>query len=164
MRNNSLYLSLGSNIEPRLKYIKNAVVLLNEVFTFVKASFIYETKALEFTEQNDFYNICILYKTEIDDPFIILNIIKDIEKKTGRHYNCVLKGPREIDIDIVFFDEKNIVSDKLKIPHEKMHERRFVLVPLLEILSKDDDFFKKYDFNKFLNDTTDQKIIKIGEL
>ena len=74
------------------------------------------------------------------------------------------KGPRIIDIDILFFEDIVIDSEKLSIPHKGMFNRKFVLKPLLEILPKDSAYIKKYDLIDCLKKVDNQKIVKIGEL
>ena len=160
-----LILSLGSNIEPKRVHLENAVKKLNEVFIFNKISLLYETEAVDYIEQDDFYNICISYFTEINDPFLVLDKILKIENDLGRDRDVnIPKGPRVIDIDILLFGEYEINTDRLTIPHERMFERRFVLEPLVEILPKSSLFFSKYDIKCSLDKVKMQKISTIGAL
>jgi 2-amino-4-hydroxy-6-hydroxymethyldihydropteridine diphosphokinase len=163
---NNLFLSLGSNIPPETVHLSQAVDLLNAEFKFLKISSLYKTAPVDYEDQSDFYNLCVKYETKIDDPFKILDIVKGIEREVGRKKGLA-KGPRKIDIDIIFFGEYSVTADKLTIPHSRMQYRKFVLEPLIEILEifKEDSFYlKKYDLinkNKKIND---QKVVKIGEL
>ncbi len=162
---NILILSLGSNIEPRIFYLKSAVNLLNKHFNFGRISSVYLTDPVDCTEKNKFFNICAEYKTEINDVFEILKIIEDIEVKVGRDKkNKGLCRSREIDIDILFFNKLKIKTEKLTIPHKKMFERLFVLKPLIEILSKDSEYLKEYDIINFHDKIKDQNIKLLGDV
>ncbi|MCP2605141.1 2-amino-4-hydroxy-6-hydroxymethyldihydropteridine diphosphokinase, partial [Candidatus Aminicenantes bacterium AH-873-B07] len=126
-------------------------------------SSIYLTQPVEFLEQNWFYNLVLEAETKLQ-PFELLNLIKEIEKEMGRK-TVIEKGPRNIDIDIILAEEKIIKSEKLRIPHPRMHLRNFVLAPLTEISpevihpelnkniktlftqSKDNSIIKKLDDN-----------------
>ena len=130
-----LLLSLGSNIEPRDFYLKKAIFLLNKSFEFVSNSSLYKTHPMYDTNQDYFYNMCVFYKTENSDVFDILSITKGIEDIIGRNkINDRPKGPRNIDIDIIFYSDLKINSDNLNIPHKGLFERNFVMMPLVEIL------------------------------
>jgi 2-amino-4-hydroxy-6-hydroxymethyldihydropteridine diphosphokinase len=159
---NKLILSLGSNIEPRLDYLKEAILLLNAEFKFIRVSSVYETGPVDYLKQDDFYNICAEYETGADDPFELLKITKEIEKKIGRG-KSIDKGPRKIDIDIIFFGNHSENTEVLMIPHKEMLKRKFVLEPLLEILPEDSEYIEKYDLVNINSGISDQKTIKIGE-
>jgi 2-amino-4-hydroxy-6-hydroxymethyldihydropteridine diphosphokinase len=160
-----LYLSLGSNIEPKDEKLKIALKALVEYFAFVKVSSVYLTEPLLDTEQDSFLNIVALYKTEINDPEEILKITKGIEKKLGRIKDIKRpKGPRLIDIDILLFGEDEYVSDELTLPHKGLFFRKFALKPLIEILPKESIYYKKYKLKKHLKEVNGQKIKKIGVL
>lgn len=123
---NDLILSLGSNIEPKEVYLKKAIKKLNNFFELVKISSLYKTYPLEDTDQEIFYNLCVNYKTGINNPDEVHKITREIEKKLGRIKDeSRPKGPRIIDIDIIFFNDFEVKSEKLKIPHEKMFFRNF---------------------------------------
>ena len=160
---NKLFLSLGSNIEPKLSYLTEAIRLLNAEFDFVSASAVYRTAPVDYTAQEDFYNLCAEYETDNDDPFVVFEIIKGIEKKIGRE-KTFDKGPRKIDIDIIIFGEHSVNSEALNIPHREFLNRRFVLEPLMELLPEDSEYIKKYDLVNRLNSIGSQPVIKIGEL
>ncbi len=160
-----LVLSLGTNIEPRTYYLKRAVRLLNGKFKFVKLSSLYETSPVDETDQSMFYNIAAVYETGIKDPLDVLKVTQSIERRIGRHKDANRpKGPRIIDIDIIFFDDIEIKSEKLTIPHERFFYRKFVLVPILEVLENGSAYLEKYDIKKQLNCITGQTITKIGDL
>ncbi len=160
-----LILSLGSNIEPRRIYLNEAIKELNKIFVFNKISSLYQSEAVEYTEQGDFYNICASYYTEMNDPFEILDKILEIEVLLGRKRDKNKpKGPRTIDIDILLFGDYEVNSERLTIPHKSMFERKFVLVPLMEVLSEESIYFTKYDLYHFLDKVKMQRIENIGAL
>lgn len=127
-----IVLSLGSNIEPRIEFIRLAVYYLREFFDIFYISSLYETDPIGYVEQGKFINLVIVGNSK-KVPFELLNSVKDIERMVGR-IERFRWGPREIDIDIVYY--KNIVfkSDKLTIPHKERLNRSFVLFPLFEVL------------------------------
>lgn len=131
---NEVYLSLGSNLGDRKKNILNAVGQLEANFNQkVTISPFYESKALGFESKQNFLNICAKTKTKIS-PQELLNIIHEIEKKLGR-IRVKNSGyvDRIIDIDILFYGQTVINKKNLKIPHPKIYERKFVLIPLQDI-------------------------------
>ncbi len=99
-----------------------------------KKSSLYLTEPVDFMKQDWFVNSAISVLTELE-PLNLLSKLKEIEKILGRNGNGVEKGPRPIDIDIVLMDFHPFTfnSESLKIPHESMHLRKFVLLPLSEI-------------------------------
>jgi len=128
-----VYLSLGSNRGNRVKYLKNAIQELGNILGEIEISRIYETKAMYFQDQAPFLNMVIrgLY---MGNPFSLLSLLHDIEKNNGRDRSVEKKnGPRNLDIDILLFGKKKIETKELVIPHPRMNERKFVLVPLLEL-------------------------------
>jgi len=87
---------------------------------------------MNFKDQEWFVNAVVQISTPLD-PFGLLDILKAIQRKAGRIKDTVRFGPRILDLDIIFFDDQIIETDQLKIPHPRMHERRFVLQPLCDI-------------------------------
>ncbi len=160
----SLFLSLGSNIEPKISYLDSALLRLNSFFEFVKSSSIYETEPLLDFDQDSFYNLVALYKTEITDPFEILKIVKSIENDIGRVKDENRpKGPRIIDIDVILFGEVETDTDELCIPHKSFSQRNFVLIPLKEIIGSLSDFSIKYDIDKFIEKNKFQNVKKLND-
>jgi len=131
---NEVYLGLGSNVGDRLLNLNKAIELLSEKIQILKKSKIYISKAVGYTDQPDFYNMVLYGKTDLS-PEELFNFIKDVEKNVGRVYRFHW-GPREIDIDILFYNDLVYKSDKLDIPHPRLHERDFVLLPLIELNPK----------------------------
>ena len=148
---NKVYLSLGSNIGNRQKYIESAIELIGktEGIEILKKSGLYETSPVGYVEQNLFLNTVIKIETDFSAREI-LKIINKIENELDRKRE-IRWGPRTIDIDILIFSDKKIDEMDLIIPHKEMLNRLFVLVPLIEIY--DGEYFEK------------EKIIeRIGEL
>lgn len=127
------YISLGSNLGERFKNIDMAINAISrlEGTTVSRRSSFYKTAPVGITDQPDFLNIAARIET-ILTPEALLAAIKEIEKNLGRR-KTVRWGPREIDIDIIFYGDKIISLQGLDIPHTEMEGRRFVLEPLAEI-------------------------------
>jgi 2-amino-4-hydroxy-6-hydroxymethyldihydropteridine diphosphokinase len=128
-----VYLSLGSNLGDRLRYLRRAIEKIGESDSVVirKISPVYETDPVGNSDQSRFLNLVILIKTTLK-PLRLLDYLLDIEEKLGRERKEKW-GPRTIDLDILLYDELIINSDRLTLPHPRMHQRRFVLVPLAQI-------------------------------
>lgn len=125
------YLHLGTNQGSLVNNLKDAVKLLSAHGKVVAKSHIYETEAWGNTNQDNFYNAAIALNTKLS-PIQLLEAIHTIEDKMGRERREKWE-PRVIDIDIILYDDQLIVSEKLTIPHKHMHERAFVLIPLMEV-------------------------------
>jgi dihydroneopterin aldolase / 2-amino-4-hydroxy-6-hydroxymethyldihydropteridine diphosphokinase len=128
------FLSLGSNMGDRKANIDKALESLERDpgIQVTKISSYYETAPMHIINQPDFYNIAVMLKTGLD-PFSLLGLIKGIEHDMGRKAGQKRYGPRPIDIDILYYGDRNIKSDILEIPHPLIKERKFVLMPLGEI-------------------------------
>ncbi len=127
------YLSLGSNEGNKLENLQNALDQIAEkVGRIVKISSVYKTAAWGF-KSDDFLNICIQVSTHLN-PERLLQAILKIEKDLGRERKAVKEyQDRLIDIDVLLFEDEIIFYQNLKVPHERMLDRKFVLVPLAEI-------------------------------
>jgi len=134
MKANKAYLSLGSNIENREDFLKKAIFEIKKIAKIIKKSKIYETSPVGYKKQGDFLNMVIKIVTTLK-PQELFEKIQKIERELGRERK-IKNGPRTIDIDILTFEDTIIDEPNLKIPHPRMHERKFVLVPLLELLDK----------------------------
>ena len=126
-----VYLALGSNMGNRLANLKAAISNVTPQMTVKKKSSVYETPPWGFKEQDAFLNQVIKVKTSLA-PEPLLRHLKRLEVALGRVPNFQ-NGPRLIDIDILFFDNMIIEPPPLIVPHPRLHERAFVLVPLAEI-------------------------------
>ena len=131
-----VFLSLGSNVGDRLMYLREASQRLGDHLTRLQASSVYETAPMYLSEQPAFLNAVVEgYFT--GSPHELLEISNTIEAELGRDRQLELpKGPRTLDIDILFFGDLVLQSLDLEIPHPGLLERAFVLRPLLEIAPK----------------------------
>lgn len=127
------YIAFGSNVGDRAANISKAIDLLNEnsECKVVDTSFLYETTPMYVTNQDTFINGCLKLLTKLE-PLNLLKLLKDIEKKVGR-IERERNGPREVDLDILLYDNVEMDETELKIPHPLMKERLFVLQPLCDI-------------------------------
>ncbi len=127
-----VYLSIGSNIEPKRENILNAIKLIREISEVKDVSSLYETEPWgTIKNQDNFYNIILKCETNLE-PEIFIKHLKEIEKKIGR-VEGMKWGPREIDIDIILYEDRIINRSDLTIPHKYFEERGFVVIPLYEI-------------------------------
>ena len=153
-----VYLALGSNLGNRLSNLKAAVLNLTPQMTVKQKSSVYETPPWGFTEQDAFLNQVVKVTTYLE-PEPLLRHLKRMETALGRVPNFQ-NGPRVIDIDILFFDNTIINTPPLMVPHPRLHERAFVLVPFAEI---EPDFIHpilQRPINKILEDV-DRSEIKL---
>ena len=130
-----VYLSLGSNLGDRVGYLQQATSLLNasEKINVVATSSFYESEPWQMNSENWFVNAVIQIATTLT-PEELLNACQRIEKQLGRkRLSSEVYADRTIDIDILFYDDLIIKTDRLVIPHRNFSKRAFVLVPMLEI-------------------------------
>lgn len=127
------FLSLGSNMGDKKKYLYNAIKLLNSYagVRIVNLSSLYETNPWGYTEQDLFMNLAVEIETSLS-PIELLDCCQWIEQELGR-VRLVKWGPRVIDVDILLFEDELINTDRLTVPHPFMAERDFVMIPLCEI-------------------------------
>ena len=132
----TVYIALGSNKGDRLLHLQNAINLIFDTVGLVhQISGIYETKAMGF-EGDDFYNTCIKITTELT-PKKLLKQLQIIEKQLGRKSKTSdVYESREIDLDILFYENTILETETLVIPHPKLQCRNFVLQPLHSIAAK----------------------------
>ena len=127
-----IILALGTNIEPREQYLKDALAKIEENnLKIVLKSSVYETPAWGGVADQNFLNMCIEVETELE-AYEVLDTIQKIELELGRvrkeHW-----GNRTIDIDIITFNELIFNDERLIVPHKYIHDRNFVLAPLVEM-------------------------------
>jgi 2-amino-4-hydroxy-6-hydroxymethyldihydropteridine diphosphokinase len=127
----TVYLGLGSNLGNRARNIYRALRLLGSRVRLDKISSLYETEPVGLTEQPWFLNLVCCGETDLS-PEALLNLAKTIERQMGRKQG-VRFGPRLIDIDILLYDDLVLSTPQLQIPHPRLHERAFVLIPLSEV-------------------------------
>ncbi|KPK74173.1 MAG: hypothetical protein AMJ89_06840 [candidate division Zixibacteria bacterium SM23_73] len=151
------YISIGSNLGDRLEYIRGAIRKLKQSkeIEICRASSVYETEPVEYRvkgqgskveKQPWFLNMILELETTLE-PSNLLELLLGIENQMGRTRPAlrpeqtqgtefVRYGPRNIDLDLLLYDDLVLNSDKLTLPHPRMHQRKFVLVPLAEITPK----------------------------
>lgn len=130
------YIGLGSNIGDRIGYVQQANKLLDDTdgIRVINSSSLYETEPFGFKEQEWFINAILEIETSLE-PMDLLNVCLRIEKQLGRvrHPEAPQWGPRTVDLDILFYDNLIISTDVLQIPHPRVHQRAYALVPMLEL-------------------------------
>lgn len=133
-----VYVALGSNVGNREQNLKTALHLLTEEknrLRLTNVSRLYETMPVGYTHQGDFLNaVCRLQSTL--EPFELLKVLQKIELQLGRKRE-IHWGPRTLDLDLLLYDELEISSETLTIPHPRMFERAFVLIPLRDVYPYD---------------------------
>lgn len=131
-----VYLGLGTNLGDKQKNMNDAIRMLgNQVGEVEKVSSVIETEPEGFKSDNMFLNAVVKVRTALS-PFEILDITQDVEKSLGRKEKSSngIYHDRVIDIDILLYDDINISTPRLVIPHPRMAQREFVMTPLAEIL------------------------------
>jgi 2-amino-4-hydroxy-6-hydroxymethyldihydropteridine diphosphokinase len=127
-----IYLSLGSNLGDRAANLERAIETLPEIGVRVlRRSSIYETEPVDFLAQSWFLNCVVEAETSLA-PRRLLEELQAIERKLGSK-KLIPRGPRIIDLDVLFHDAAVIHEAGMEIPHPRLAERRFVLVPLVEL-------------------------------
>lgn len=127
----TVYIALGTNLGERLANLHDAINALAPDVRVLRESTIYETPPWGYTDQPAFLNMVVEAETSLK-PRALLNYLKKREDELGRVKNFRY-GPRHIDLDILFYANLVLDEDALKIPHPRLHERAFVLVPLNDL-------------------------------
>ena len=153
-------IALGSNVGDTLANLKEAVFLLEQQgCSVLKVSKLYQTEPWGYADQDDFLNGAVLAETNLS-PFDLLDVTQGIEKTMGRK-KLFLNGPRNIDLDILIYEDERIESERLIIPHPRIGERLFVLRPLMDIVPEMDvpgqgrvkELYSKYDGGERVEET-----------
>jgi len=128
------YVGIGSNVGDRAAFVRRAVDELRQVsgIEVQKVSSLYETSPLGGPPQRSYVNLVVKVETELDAR-ALLEATQAIETRLGREPSDIHWGPRVVDLDILTFGDDKISEPDLEIPHPRMTQRRFVLIPLLEI-------------------------------
>ena len=127
-----VYLCLGSNLGKREENLCQALTLLSLKVNLDDVSSVYETEPVGYKEQPLFLNLVCRITTNLP-PEELLRLAKETETSMGRIPSGQINSPRLIDIDILFYDNKIMETRNLTIPHPRLHDRAFVLIPLAEI-------------------------------
>jgi 2-amino-4-hydroxy-6-hydroxymethyldihydropteridine diphosphokinase len=128
---NTVALALGSNLGDRIEALRAAALALQVFFAVDRKSFIYETPPAYVTDQPAFLNAALIGMTHLE-PVELLQKLKQTEIALGRK-ESFRYGPRLIDIDLIFYGNRQMVTPELTLPHSRLGEREFVLRPLADI-------------------------------
>ena len=128
------WLGLGSNLQQPLQQLQEAIdkIALADGIEVLEISSFYRTPPWGDQHQDDFINAVVQIETSLD-PLPLLRVLQLIENEMGRQRSGRRWGPRLIDIDLLLFGDLQLQSVDLEVPHPRMHERAFVLVPLAEL-------------------------------
>ena len=151
-----IFLGLGSNIGDRRSNLDNAIRILE--LEIGSASSLYETEPVDYMNQPWFINQVVEVKTDLN-PMELLSLCQNVENKLGRT-RTISKGPRTIDIDLLFYNDAIIESHLLTLPHPGIPHRRFVLIPLDEIASNFVHPVLKRSVSELLKSTMDRSEVR----
>ena len=127
------FLSLGSNLGDRMKYLCDALGFLagHPAIAITGLSSVYETDPVDYADQDCFLNLVCRIETTLD-PLALLHFMQETENRLGR-VRTIRYGPRTIDLDLLAYGNTVLDTEELTLPHPRMHERAFVQIPLGEI-------------------------------
>lgn len=133
------YVGLGSNLGDRESFLQQAISKLDDHpnISVIASSNIFETEPVGYLNQNSFLNMVIHLSTSLE-PEQLLNTLMAIEKELGRTRE-IRWGPRTIDLDLLLYGRESINTPTLTVPHPRMTERAFVMVPLIELVHRSQD-------------------------
>jgi 2-amino-4-hydroxy-6-hydroxymethyldihydropteridine diphosphokinase len=128
------YISVGSNIGDKLANCRKGIQALtdNGHSKILRQSRYYATEPVDYEDQDWFINAMVELETA-HDPYQLLDRIESIQRSAGRKMDPVRFGPRILDLDIILYNDRIITSERLVVPHPRMHKRRFVLKPICDI-------------------------------
>ncbi|MBN2737896.1 MAG: 2-amino-4-hydroxy-6-hydroxymethyldihydropteridine diphosphokinase [Spirochaetales bacterium] len=160
MKSFQVYLGIGSNLGDRVNNIESAFCKIKALLDNLKTASLYETKPMYVENQPWFLNTVFSGQTELN-ALDLLWALQRIEADSGRdRAGVVEKGPRIIDIDILLYEDMILTSPELQIPHPLMHERAFVLIPLLDLNPDLINPISKIHYKDYLKSLDDQKVVK----
>lgn len=154
-----VFIALGSNIEPRLQYLSSAIDQLQTLGKVKKIAPLYRSSAYGVKEQSYFLNSACILSTNFL-PLDLLKALKDIEGKIGRKERFHW-GPREIDLDIIFYSNETVEEEELVIPHPDYKNRRFVLQPLADMEADYSPPGETKNLSQLLDECQDKTHIKL---
>ncbi|HHW41764.1 MAG TPA: 2-amino-4-hydroxy-6-hydroxymethyldihydropteridine diphosphokinase [Syntrophomonadaceae bacterium] len=130
---NRAFIGLGSNMGDRMAYLETALreITAQPGIRLVKASSYYESEPVGYRDQDWFINRVVEVETTLA-PLELLRVLQGIENRLGRK-RLIRWGPRVIDLDLLLYGDLVLTGEELTVPHERMYERNFVLIPLNEI-------------------------------
>ena len=155
-------LGLGSNIEPRYTYLTKAMEMIENIIGKIeKSSSVFETEPVGMSADTNFFlNNVVEIRTRLT-PIELLKKCLEIEQKLGRTRNAPTYESRNIDIDVLDMEGLVISEKELVLPHPKLHERLFVLVPLKEIRPDFIHPLLNKKVNELINDVSDTLVVKL---
>ena len=128
-----VYFLLGGNLGDREQILNNAIEMMSKsIGSLVMTSAIYETEPWGFTHELNFLNQVVVLDSELE-AIQILDLTQNIEKELGRIRKKNQYSERTIDIDILFYGEEKILTDRLEVPHPRIQERLFALIPMMDV-------------------------------
>ena len=155
-----VFLGLGSNLGDRGDHLQGALVDLEKWgLKIMRASSVYESEPIGYIDQPWFYNMAVRAETDFS-PEELLKIIHMIELSFGRRREIPF-GPRPIDVDILFYGHQIIDFSDLKIPHPRLQERKFVLMPMAEIAGDFIHPLLKKNMIELLKQTPDKSLVRL---
>lgn len=128
----SLIIATGSNLGDSVANLNEVRRKLSEEFQFVAASRIYHSKAVDYADQPDFYNQVLEFALPSGSPESVMRRLLEIEASMGR-VRDQWRGPRTVDVDIIFWGTLSLSTPELTVPHPRWRERSFVVRPLREL-------------------------------
>lgn len=161
-----IVLGLGSNKSfggfSSVEILQKAVERLSDFVSEMKVSSVYKTKPMYVEEQSKFFNMAVCGFVHEITPEMLLEKIHCIEAEFGRNRDEEIRnGPRSLDIDIELFGESEVNEKNLQIPHPRISERAFVLIPVLEIFPKNADEERREFFEKSLENLGDDALQQV---
>lgn len=126
-----IFIGLGTNLGDKKNNLEQAITLMKQKCKILKQSKLYETEPVGYKDQDWFLNCVVEIETELD-PLELFDFLQSIEKEMKR-IKTVKDSPRVIDLDILFYEDQVINHENLIIPHPRLHERLFVLIPMSDI-------------------------------
>ena len=128
----ALIVGLGSNLGNKVENLERAEAHLRQRFTFVAKSRLYQSPPVDYLDQPDFVNQVMEFQRPESSPEIIMDILLKIENEMGRKRD-IFRGPRIVDLDLLFLGQEAFKSSKVEVPHPRLFERNFVVLPLMEL-------------------------------
>lgn len=158
----TVWLGIGSNLGESEGLIRSAIAQLETILRRMRVSGLWRSKARYVENQPDFINAVVAGETDLS-PQDLLRSVNQIEASLGRdRANVPVKGPRTIDIDILLYGKRIIAESNLVVPHPGIRERKFVLLPLLELDDSMIDPVTQRPFREYLAELPRQGIYPTG--
>ncbi|NNF99781.1 MAG: 2-amino-4-hydroxy-6-hydroxymethyldihydropteridine diphosphokinase [Desulfobacteraceae bacterium] len=131
---NLVIISVGSNLGDKIANCRRGISELsaNNVCSILVTSRFYATAPVDYLDQDWFINAAVKVETRLE-PEALLDFLLAIQQNTGRTCQKIRFGPRVLDLDIIFFNDLVVKTQRLELPHPRMHKRRFVLKPICDI-------------------------------